>query len=163
FTDGLTEELISQLGSLNPVRLGVIGRSSVMRYKAAPHGIDQVGRELHVDYVVEGTVRRSARRIRIAARLIKVADQAQVCGETSERAESEMFRAQEEAAAHISEAVSGKLLASAAPAAATSYTRNQEAYEAYSKGRYLQHKESRADLERSIAYFEQAAKLDPQF
>ena len=51
FTDGLTEELIGQLGSLNPDRLGVIGRTSVMRYKTAPHGIDQVGRDLHVDYV----------------------------------------------------------------------------------------------------------------
>src|SRR6202030_3021775 len=74
FTDGLTEELISQLGSLNPDRLGVIGRSSVMRYKNAPHGIDQVGRDLHVDYLMEGTVRRSDGRIRIAARLVKVAD-----------------------------------------------------------------------------------------
>ena len=163
FTDGLTEELISQLGSLNPDRLGVIGRSSVMRYKTAPHGIDQVGRDLHVDYVVEGTVRRSAGQIRIAARLIKVADQAQVWTGTSERAESEMFRAQEEAAGHISEAVSGKLLSGAPASVSASHTRNQEAYEAYLNGRYLQHKENRTDLERSIACFEQAAKLDPQF
>ena len=57
FTDGLTEELISQLGSPNPDRLGVIGRTSVMRYKSGSHGIDQVGRDLRVDYILEGTVR----------------------------------------------------------------------------------------------------------
>jgi TolB-like protein len=68
--------LIGQFGSLNPGRLGVIGRSSVTRYKRAPHGIDQIGRELRVDYVVEGTVRRSAGQLRVSARLIKVADKA---------------------------------------------------------------------------------------
>src|SRR5437588_9848078 len=110
FTDGLTEELIGQFGSLNPERLGVIGRSSVMRYKGAPHGLDRVGRELGVDYVVEGTVRRSAGRLRVAARLIKVAEQAQASGDTSERSESETFRMQEETAARITGAVAEKLL-----------------------------------------------------
>jgi TolB-like protein len=163
FTDGLTEELISQLGSLNPERVGVIGRTSVMRYKSAPHGIDQVGRELRVDYILEGTVRRSDGRIRIAARLIKVADQAQVWTDTSERAEAEMFRIEEESAAHIASAVSGKLVGGIVASRAASHARNQEAYQAYLNGLYLEHKETRADLERSVDYFEEAAKLDPQF
>ena len=162
FTDGLTEELISQLGSLNPDRLGVIGRSSVMRYKSAPHGIDQVGRDLHVDYVLEGTVRRSDGRIRIAARLVKVADQAQVWTDTAERAEAEMFRVEEDSAAHIASAVSGKLLGGEV-VSKTSHAQNQEAYQAYLNGRYLEHKGIRADLERSVAYFEEAARLDPRF
>ena len=163
FTDGLTEELISQLGSLNPERVGVIGRTSVMRYKSAPHGIDQVGRELRVDYILEGTVRRSDGRIRIAARLIKVADQAQVWTDTSERAEAEMFRIEEESAAHIASAVSGKLVGGIVASRAASHARNQEVYQAYLNGLYLEHKETRADLERSVDYFEEAAKLDPQF
>jgi TolB-like protein/DNA-binding winged helix-turn-helix (wHTH) protein/Tfp pilus assembly protein PilF len=163
FTDGLTEELISQLGSLNPERVGVIGRTSVMRYKSAPHGIDQVGHELRVDYILEGTVRRSDGRIRIAARLIKVADQAQVWTDTSERAEAEMFRIEEESAAHIASAVSGKLVGGIVASRAASHARNQEAYQAYLNGLYLEHKETRADLERSVDYFEEAAKLDPQF
>jgi TolB-like protein/DNA-binding winged helix-turn-helix (wHTH) protein len=143
FTDGLTEELIGQFGSLNPGRLGVIGRSSVMRYKRAPHGIDQVGRELGVDYVIEGTVRKSAGQVRVAARLIKVADQAQVWADTSERSESEMFRMQEETAARITGAVS--------------------AYQAYLNGRYLQHKQNRDEFTRSLGFFENAARIDPQF
>jgi TolB-like protein/DNA-binding winged helix-turn-helix (wHTH) protein len=163
FTDGLTEELISQLGTLNPERVGVIGRTSVMRYKSAPHGIDQVGRDLHVDYVMEGTVRRSDGRIRIAARLIKVADQAQVWTDTVERGEAEMFRIEEESAAHIANAVSGKLAGSVGASRTVSHARNQEAYQSYLNGLYLEHKETRADLERSIDYFEEAARLDPQF
>lgn len=163
FTDGLTEELIDQLGSLNPDKLGVIGRTSVMRYKTAAHAIDQVGRDLHVEYVLEGTVRRSDGRIRISARLIKTGDQAQVWTDTSERAESEMFRIEEESAARISSAVSGKLLNGSATGKTVSHARNQEAYQAYLNGLYLEHKGTRADLERSIPYFEESARLDPQF
>ena len=163
FTDGLTEELIGQFGSLNPDRLGVIGRSSVTRYKRAPHGIDQVGRELGVDYVVEGTVRRSAGQIRVSMRLIKVADQAQVWADTSERSESEMFRMQEETAARITGAVAEKLLGGSTAPASTARPRNQESYQAYLNGRYLQHRDSREGLERSIGFFETAAQLDPQF
>jgi len=163
FTDGLTEELIGQLGSLNPDRLGVIGRSSVVRYKGAPHGIDQVGRDLHADYIIEGTVRRSEGRVRIAARLVKVTDQAQVWTDTSERAESEMFRLEEESAARIAGAVIEKLLGGAQASAARAHAGNQEAYEAYLNGRYLQHNRNRGEYTRSIAYFEQAVKLDPRF
>jgi TolB-like protein/DNA-binding winged helix-turn-helix (wHTH) protein/Tfp pilus assembly protein PilF len=163
FTDGLTEELISQFGSLNPDKLGVIGRSSVIRYKGTPHGIDQVGRELGVDYVVEGTVRKSAGQVRVAARLIKVSDQAQVWTDTSERSESEMFRMQEETAGRITGAVAEKLLPGHAASASTARPHNQEAYQAYLNGRYLQHKDSRQDVERSIGFFENAAELDPQF
>jgi TolB-like protein/DNA-binding winged helix-turn-helix (wHTH) protein len=160
FADGLTEELIGQLGSLNPDRLGVIGRSSVMRYKSAAPGIDQVGRDLHADYVIEGSVRRSEGRIRIAARLVKVTDQAQVWTDTSERGESEILRLEEESAARIAGAVIQKLLGGAQSAPARVHARNQEAY---LNGRYLQHNRNRAEYTRSIAYFEQAAKLDPQF
>lgn len=160
-TEGLTEELIGQLGSLNPDRLGVIGRSSVMRFKGAAHGIDQIGRDLRVDYLVEGTVRASSGRVRITARLIKVADQGQVWTETWERAQDEMFRMEEDAAAQIVSAVTSRLLKT--PNSQQPRATVQEAYQAYLNGRYLQHKENLADLQRSIAYFEQAAKLDSRF
>jgi TolB-like protein/DNA-binding winged helix-turn-helix (wHTH) protein/Tfp pilus assembly protein PilF len=163
FTDGLTEELISQLGILSPDRLGVIGRTSVMRYKSGSHAIDQVGRDLHVDYVLEGTVRRSDGRIRISTRLIKVGDQAQVWTNTSERDQAELFRIEEESAAQIAAAVSGKLLGGAEATRVVAHAQNEEAYQAYLNGLYLEHKETRADLERSAAYFEESARLDPQF
>jgi len=163
FADGLTEEVISQLGSLNPGRLGVIGRSSVMRYKSAPHGIDQVARDTHASYIVEGTVRKSAGRVRITMRLVQVADQANIWNDTMEQPDSETFQMQEQVAARIGNAVSSKILGGAPAAPAIQKAHNQAAYDAYLNGRYFQYKGSLADLERSIGYFEEAARLDPQF
>jgi len=76
FSDGLTDEMITQLGRLHPQRLSVIARTSSMRYKSRDVPIDQIGRELGVDYVLEGSARREGTRIRINATLIQVHDQA---------------------------------------------------------------------------------------
>lgn len=75
FADGMTEEIITQLGSLDPERLGVIARTSSMQYKGSKKGIAQVARELGVDYVLEGSVRRDDRRVRVTAQLIQASDQ----------------------------------------------------------------------------------------
>ncbi|HEX9492685.1 MAG TPA: winged helix-turn-helix domain-containing protein, partial [Thermoanaerobaculia bacterium] len=70
FSDGLTEEMITQLGRLNPARLGVIARTSSMTYKSTDKTVEQIGRELRVSHVLEGSVRRSGNRVRITAQLI---------------------------------------------------------------------------------------------
>jgi TolB-like protein/DNA-binding winged helix-turn-helix (wHTH) protein len=75
FSDGLTEEMISQLGDLDPGHLGVIARTSVMHYKHSPESIPQVGKDLGVQYVIEGSVRRDSERVRITVQLIEVKDQ----------------------------------------------------------------------------------------
>ena len=67
FSDGLTEETITDLGQLSPAHLGVIARTSSMAYKHTTKTVDQIGRELHADYVLEGSVRREAGRVRISA------------------------------------------------------------------------------------------------
>jgi TolB-like protein/DNA-binding winged helix-turn-helix (wHTH) protein len=77
FSDGLTEEMITQLGNRDPDRLGVIARTSVMHFKGAAVPLDQIARELGVQYVLEGSVRRDARHVRVTAQLIRVGDQAQ--------------------------------------------------------------------------------------
>src|SRR5262249_44701085 len=71
FTDGLTEELIAQLGRLHPENLGVISRTSVMGYKHSDKRLDQIGRELSVQYVLEGSFRQSADRLGLPAHLIR--------------------------------------------------------------------------------------------
>ena len=86
---------MSDLGTVQPDRLGVIGRSSVMRLKNG-------SRDLHVDYLLEGSVRRSAGRVRVTARLIKAADQSEAWTGSYEQNESELFQMQEDAAAQIS-------------------------------------------------------------
>ncbi|HOB54531.1 MAG TPA: hypothetical protein PK176_16745, partial [Acidobacteriota bacterium] len=77
-SDGLTQELINQLGRLHPATLSVIARTSVMRYKKSDKGVDQIGRELNVDYVLEGSAQREGGRVRINTELIRVSDQAQL-------------------------------------------------------------------------------------
>jgi len=70
FSEGLTEEMISRLGQMEPQRLGVIARTSAIQYRGTKKRIDQIGKELGVDYILEGTVRHSGDRVRISAQLI---------------------------------------------------------------------------------------------
>jgi TolB-like protein len=82
FSDGVTEEMIGQLGTFEPARLGVIARTTVMQYRHSTRSVGEIGRDLGVDYVVEGSVRRNDGRVRITARLVQVSDQTQVWAET---------------------------------------------------------------------------------
>ncbi len=77
FSDGLTDEMIAQLARLHPERLSVIARTSSMRYKRRDVPLDQIARELGVDYVMEGSARREGNRVRISATLISARDQTQ--------------------------------------------------------------------------------------
>ncbi len=163
FVEGLTEELIANLGSVHLAGLGVIARSSIMRYKGASRGIDQVGRDLHVDYVVEGTVRRSDGRVRVTARLVKVSDQSQMWNEAYEQEYSNRLEMEQEAAARIAAGVAGWLFPGEVRPPARFHAQNQEAYEAYRKGRYLEHKGNSADIQRSLPHFEEATRIDPRF
>jgi TolB-like protein/DNA-binding winged helix-turn-helix (wHTH) protein/Tfp pilus assembly protein PilF len=160
---GLTDELISAFGSVQPARLGVIGRSSVMRYKNSRPALDQIAREMQVRYVVEGTLRKDAGRVRIAARLIRVGDQVQIWTDTFEQDESNMFEMQEDAAARITAAVLLRLFPSSGETVKAARRHSREALEAYTNGRFLQHKGNLADLNRSVTFFEQATKNDPSF
>ena len=85
FSDGLTEEMIAQLGKLNPERLTVIARGSVAKYKGSSLAVNQIGRELHADYLVQGSVRRASDRVRITVQLIQVRDQTDLWAESYDR------------------------------------------------------------------------------
>lgn len=74
FSDGLTDEMITQLGRLEPQRLGIIGRTTAMQYKGGSKRIDEIGRELSVDYILEGSTRRGSDRVRITAQLVRPRD-----------------------------------------------------------------------------------------
>ncbi len=151
------------IGSVQPARLGVIGRSSVMRYKNSRPPLDQVARDLRVDYVVEGTLREDAGRVRVTARLIRVSDQVQIWTDTFEQDESNLFEMQEDAAARITGAVLRHLFPSSGATVKTARRRSHKALEAYINGRFLQHKGNLADLNRSVSFFEQATRSDGSF
>ena len=109
-SDGLTQEMITQLGKLHPEGLSVIARTSVMRYKGGDTPIDQIGRELDVDYVLEGSAQREGDRVRIAAELIQVDDQTQLWADTFERELSGILVVQSEVAQEVANALALELL-----------------------------------------------------
>src|SRR3989449_2335020 len=91
FSEGLTDEITAQLGSLSPQRLGVVARASAMKYKHADKGIDQIGQELGVDYVLEGNVLHSDHRVRITGGLVQVSDQTYLWTKSYEREISDVM------------------------------------------------------------------------
>src|SRR6185369_339641 len=82
FSDGLAEEMITELGRVSPQRLGVIAQTSSARYKRSGKSISEIGKELNVDYVLEGSVRRDGKQMHVTSQLIKAADQTQVWAES---------------------------------------------------------------------------------
>jgi len=160
FADGLTEEMITQLGRLNPSRLGVIARTSSMTYKSTDKAIDRIGRELGVAYVLEGSARRAGGRVRIAAQLIQVSDQTHVWAESYEGGLADILSLQSSVAREVAKQIEVRLLPKE-----ESGQRHviPEAYEAYLQGRYLWHRRSGPDLDASIRMFEKAIEIDPAY
>lgn len=111
-SDGLTEELIAQLGRLCPARLGIIARTSAMRYGDGTRSVEQIARELNLDYLLEGSVRCAQDRVRVTLQLIQCADQTQAWGGSYERECSDVLAAQNEIAAQASKSLGTALLPS---------------------------------------------------
>ncbi len=161
--DGVTQELITQLGRLHPEGLSVIARISVMRYKKVEKSIDQIGRELEVEYVLEGSARREAERVRITAELIRVADQAQLWADTYERDISGILAVQGQVAQAVAKALAVKLLPSEQARLASARTVNPEAYEAFLKGYALWQKLTMPAVNEAQRWFETAIEKDPSY
>jgi serine/threonine-protein kinase len=162
-SDGLTQEMITQLGGLHPQRLSVIARTSVMRYKKSEKPIDQVGRELGVDYILEGSAQREAGRVRITAELIQVRNQTQLWAESYERELAGILALQSEVARKVAGSLALKLLPAQQAGLASARTVNPEAYEAYLKGMQSWYRSTPQDLGAALEYFELALKKDPNY
>jgi TolB-like protein/DNA-binding winged helix-turn-helix (wHTH) protein/Tfp pilus assembly protein PilF len=166
FSDGLTEEMIAQLGNLNPQHLGVIARTSVMHYKGTTQQLDQIGSALGVQYVLEGSVRRSADKVRITARLIPVKDQSHVWSRQYDRELSNLLGLQGEIAQQIAEEIplgfGDPKIAIPAPKTLLA-PQEYEAYDLYLKGRYFWNKRTPQGFEHAIECFQQAIARDPNY
>jgi TolB-like protein/tetratricopeptide (TPR) repeat protein len=162
-SDGLTQELITQLGRLHPEGLSVIGRTTVMRYKKGDTPIDQIGRELGVNHILEGSVQREANRVRITAELIHVIDQTQIWADTYERDLSGILSVQSQVAQSVAKALAVKLLPAEQARLASARTVNPEAYDAYLKGSSLWKTMKPADLDAAQRSFELALEKDPSY
>jgi len=162
-SDGLTQEMIAQLGRLHPASLSVIARTSVMQYKKTTKPIDQIGRELGVDYVLEGSARGEAGRVRITADLIQVRNQAQLWADSFERDMSGILALQSDVAQKVAAALALKLLPAEQSRIAGARTVNPEAYEAYLKGLQHWYKLAPGDMDAAQHYFEVALAKDPNY
>jgi TolB-like protein/tetratricopeptide (TPR) repeat protein len=156
FSDGLTEEMVTQVGNLDPQHLGVIGRTSAMYYKNRPQPLQQVGRDLGVQYVLEGSVRRDNEQARISVRLVRVADGTTLWTDSFDRHVGAVLSLQSEIAQRVGSALQVQVLGRVHPKPA-----NAEAVEAYLRGRFELNRSEIPDAAR--AYFERTIVLDPSY
>jgi TolB-like protein len=166
FSDGLTEEMIAQLGLLDPEHFGVIARTSVMHYKSTQENAEQIGRELGVQYVLEGSVRRDAEQVRITAQLIRAGDQTRLWTKEFDREVQSLLAVQSEIALETAEGIQQTLGAKKpiAPMVAMAMSREgYEAYDQYLKGLYFLNKRTPAGFEQATACFQEAIKKNPKY
>ncbi|MGH9255207.1 MAG: protein kinase domain-containing protein [Vicinamibacterales bacterium] len=163
FSDGLTDEMITQLGRLHPQGLSVIARTSSMRYKKRDVPVNQIGRELGVDYVMEGSARREGNRLRISATLIGVRDQTQRWADSFDRELSGILGLQQDVARSVAESLKLTLLPAEQTRIASTRPINPEAYDAYLRGLSYLDRFTPADVERAQRYFGLALEKDPTY
>jgi len=161
FADGLTEEMIAQLGQVQPSRLGVIARTSVVHYKNTKESIAQIGRELGVGYVMEGSVRRAGGRVRITAQLIQAAQQTHVWAETYERPLDDVLTIQREIAQKITSSLSIELLPAEAQSDAKAHL-NLESYDKYLLGLHELGQGTKDSVMKAIQHIREAIEKDPK-
>jgi TolB-like protein/DNA-binding winged helix-turn-helix (wHTH) protein/Tfp pilus assembly protein PilF len=161
FADGMTDELIAQLGQINALR--VISRTSAMTYKNTRKSLADVARELDVQAVVEGSVLRVGDRVRITAQLIRVPADEHLWAHSYEGSFPDTLVLQGE----VSQAIARQILATVSPRDQATLSKakavNAEAYEAYLKGRYFWNKRDAAGLRKAIEYFQRAVAVDPGY
>jgi TolB-like protein len=161
FSDGLTEEIITQLGALSPDQLGVIARTTSMAYKRTSKSGQQIARELGVDYILESSIRRDGNQMRISVQLIRARDQVHVWAHSYDRPISSITL-QEEVAKAVAEQIRIKLRpAYSGPPSLRPL--DPQANEAYLRGRYFENEFTVVGYRKAITYFQQAIDREPSF
>jgi TolB-like protein/DNA-binding winged helix-turn-helix (wHTH) protein/Tfp pilus assembly protein PilF len=163
FSDGITEELSTQLARLDPQRLGVIGRITAMTFKHSGKTIQQIGKETHAQLVLEGSVRCDGENLRITAQLIRVENQEHVWVNEYDRTLQGALAMQREVATAIASAIQLKLPLEHEASLAGKKSLDPDAYDAYARGRYQLKKRTKASFNKAIEYFQQALKKDPNY
>lgn len=167
FSDGLTEEMISHLGNLDPEHLGIIARTSVMQYKNSKDGLSRVGRELGAQYALEGSVRRESGKVRITAQLILMKDQTHVWARQYDRNLSNLLELENEIANEVAQEIRLTLAKnrgySKRHSSRTLSPEQYVAYDSYLRGRYFWNKRTAEGFEQAIKCFEEAIAKDPNY
>ncbi len=161
FADGLTEELISRLSLVKGLR--VIARTSVMNYKKKEKRISEIGAELGVGSIVEGSFRKAGNKIRVTTQLIDVSDDQHVWAQSYDRDLDDVFAIQSDIAKQVSDALKVKILDTEIDWIDRKPTESTKAYSLYLRGTYHLNKRGVEDLKKASEYFNQAVKEDPRF
>ena len=160
--------MIAQLGQMDPERMSVIARTSVMHYKGSAEPLPQIGSELGVQYVLEGSVRRDSGRVRITAQLVRVKDQTPVWSREYDRELAGALTLQHEVAQEVANEMQVTLGAKPKPPAASAAKLEASpgsyaAYDLYLQGRYFWNKRTEEGFRRAVDYFQQAIQRDPKY
>jgi len=161
--DGLTEETISELGRLKPEQLGVIARTSVMGYKHKDTRLDQIGRDLSVQYVLENSLRESGNHIRLTSQLIQVKDQTHLWSRDYDYPAKDILTIEDDVAKAVAQEIRLRLTSRQQAELAQPHPVNPEAFDAYLQGYYFFERNTDKDTEMAGKYYERATQLDPSY
>lgn len=158
FSDGLTEELLNALAK-NP-KLRVAARTSAFSFKGKNIDLREIGQKLNVSTVLEGSVRRDGKHLRIATQLISTADGFHIWSEIYDREMNDIFAIQNEIATSVAEVLKVKLLGEKT---SSTRTTNVEAYDAYLQAQYFAFRRNKENVEKAISYYQRALEMDPNY
>jgi serine/threonine protein kinase/Tfp pilus assembly protein PilF len=161
FSSGITDDLITKLSSLG--QLKVISRQSVMRYRSGDKDIREIGQELGVENILEGSIQKEKDNIRVNVKLTRVQDGSNLWGETYDRKVESIFSVQDEISKAVVNALRIELVAGQDYMLVKRYTQNPDAYNLYTQGRLEWNKRDEASLSRSIELYQDAIAKDPSF
>lgn len=161
--DGMTEEMITQLGNLDPEHLGVIARTSSMQYKNTQKRAGQIAEELGVNYLLEGSVRREGTRVRVTAQLIRANDETHLWAGDFDQELRDVLRLQSDVALAISNKVELNLGAEVRKRLNAAPTLNPEAHEAYFRGLLAMEMRTKESMQHAIEEYQKTIGLEPNF
>jgi TolB-like protein len=161
--DGLTEEVIAALGQIDPARLSVIGRTTIMRYKRTTKSLEEIGGELRAAFLLESSLRSEGGRIRVTSKLVRASDQVQIWSATYDSEPKSMLAFQRELSTTIAQQIKLRLSPERLDALARRQAHNPEAYDAYLQGRYYWNLFTPTTTRKAIECYLRATQLDPNY
>jgi adenylate cyclase len=161
FADGITEDIIALLAGWRA--FPVIARASTINYKRKPVDIKKVGEELGVRYVLEGSVRKSGRRLRVTAQLIRADTGHHLMAERYDRDLADLFELQDEIVTAIAARIEPELLKFERERIAERPQHSEDAYDLYQRGMFHHYRQNKADNIEAQSYFRRALAIDPQY
>jgi serine/threonine protein kinase/Tfp pilus assembly protein PilF len=161
FSDGVTEDIIAQLSKIGDLK--VISRTSIMRYKQSAKSLREIGRELGVATILEGSVRKADNRVRIVSQLVDARTDEHVWSETYDRELEDIFEIQSDVAKNIAAALRAKVSPQERKHLEKRYTSDLTAYDYYLKGRDYYNRYHKEDNEIAMGFFKKASDIDPKY